>query len=84
LYAFVLTLLHATCPFHIIFLNLIAMMICGDVHNYEMPHYAVLARLLFLVKIFASQLTSSEILKEVNIKITVTLEVDSCSLAYRY
>jgi hypothetical protein len=40
--------MHATCPFHFIFPHLIAMMLYGDVHNYETPYYAVFARRLLL------------------------------------
>jgi hypothetical protein len=87
LYGFIISLMHGTCPFYILFPDLRATMICGFVHNYEIPHYAVSARLILFpltyVKIFATQLTRSEILIKVNIKITVLQDVTPCSLVYR-
>jgi hypothetical protein len=48
LYVFLISPMHATCPSHLVLLDLITLIIFGEDYNYGAPHYAVFLRPLSL------------------------------------
>jgi hypothetical protein len=48
LYEFHISPMHATCPTHVILLDLIILIIRGETYNYEAPYYAIFSNLLLI------------------------------------